>query len=163
VTVLRSGVSVATVDRGTATPRDLIELMTGQEHLVGEAREDDTLERVREEIVLSARGVRVRVDAQPIDFEVRAGELVGLAGLEGHGQDRFLRILGGLAPPEEGDVLCSTRSGEVPIRSARDAVRNGVVYVPRDRRTESIFESRSVLDNFALPTQKRDSALGIIS
>jgi ABC-type sugar transport system ATPase subunit len=163
VTVLRSGVSVATVNRGTATPRDLIELMTGQEHLVREAREDDTLERVREQIVLSARGVRVRVDAEPIDFEVRAGELVGLAGLEGHGQDRFLRILGGVAPPEEGDVICSTRSREVSIRSARDAVRNGVVYVPRDRRTESIFESRSVLDNFALPTQKRDSALGIIS
>jgi ABC-type sugar transport system ATPase subunit len=163
VTVLRSGVSVSTVNRGTATPRDLIELMTGQEQLVREAREDDALERVRQEIVLSARGVRVRVDAQPIDFEVRAGELVGLAGLEGHGQDRFLRILGGIAPPEEGDVLCRTRSGDVAIRSARDAVRNGVVYVPRDRRTESIFESRSVLDNFALPTQKRDSSLGIIS
>ena len=162
VTVLRSGVSVATLSRGTATARDLVELMTGQEHLVQETREDDASARVRAEIALCARGVRVRPDAAPIDFEVRGGELVGLAGLEGHGQDRFLRILGGVAVPDEGEVTCNTRASDVSIGSARDAVRNGIVYVPRDRRTESIFESRSVLDNFALPTQKRDSALGVI-
>jgi ABC-type sugar transport system ATPase subunit len=162
VTVLRSGVSVATLDRGTATARDLVELMTGQEHLVEETHEDDAHGRVRADVALCARGVRVRADAAQIDFELRGGELVGLAGLEGHGQDRFLRILGGVAVPEEGEVICSTRVREVSIRSAKDAVRNGVVYVPRDRRTESIFESRSVLDNFALPTQRRDSVLGII-
>ena len=162
VTVLRSGVSVATLDRGTATARDLVELMTGQEHLVPESRTDDAAERIRDEIVLRTHGVSVRPGAAPIDLEVRAGELVGLAGLEGHGQDRFLRILGGVVAPEEGGVVCHTGAREATIRSARDAVRNRVVYVPRDRRTESIFESRSVLDNFALPTQGRDRALGII-
>jgi ABC-type sugar transport system ATPase subunit len=162
VTVLRSGVSVATLDRGAATARELIELMTGQEHLVHESQVQDTAERIREHVVLRTHGVRVRPDAAPIDLEVRAGELVGLAGLEGHGQDRFLRILGGVAPPEEGEVVCHTGARTTRIRSARDAVRNGVVYVPRDRRTESVFESRSVLDNFALPTQRRDQTLGII-
>jgi ABC-type sugar transport system ATPase subunit len=161
VTVLRSGVSVATLDRGAATARELVELMTGRERLVTERR-DDAKERVRDEVVLRTRGVRVRADAAPIDIEVRAGELLGLAGLEGHGQDRFLRILGGIAAPEDGDVVCSTGHGEFPIRSAREALRHQVAYVPRDRRTDSIFESRSVLDNFGLPTQRRDRRLGII-
>ncbi len=162
VTVLRSGVSVATLDRGSATARELIELMTGQEHLVQDDRADDARDRIREQIVLRADGVVVRSEAVPVNLEVRAGELVGLAGLEGHGQDRFLRILGGVTTPEAGEVVCNTRDRDARIRSARDAIRNGIVYVPRDRRTESIFESRSVLDNFALPTQRRDQSLGLI-
>jgi ABC-type sugar transport system ATPase subunit len=162
VTVLRSGVSVATLERGSATARELIELMTGQEHLVTEREAGDAAERVRDQVVLRTHGVRVRPGATPVDLEVRAGELVGLAGLEGHGQDRFLRILAGVVEPDEGSVTCHTGAREVTVRSARDAVRNRVVYVPRDRRTESIFESRSVLDNFALPTQRRDRVLGII-
>src|SRR5581483_7035792 len=58
--------------------------------------------------------------------------------------------------------VCSTGGRDAAIQSAKDAVRNRIVYVPRDRRTESIFESRSVLDNFALPTQGRDETLGVI-
>jgi ABC-type sugar transport system ATPase subunit len=162
ITVLRSGVSVATLDRGKATARDLVELMTGQEHLVSQRRLADDAERIQDTIVLSTRGVRLSATTAPIDLDLRAGELVGLAGLEGHGQDRFLRILGGVASAEQGDVICTTRAQAATIRSAKDAVRKGVVYVPRDRRTESIFESRSILDNFALPTQTRDSVAGMI-
>src|SRR3954463_4897287 len=71
-------------------------------------------------------------------FELRAGELVGLAGLEGHGQDAFLRALADVA-------------GE---RGA---------YVPRERRAESLFESKSILENFALPTLGRDTRAGLLS
>jgi ABC-type sugar transport system ATPase subunit len=164
VTVLRSGVSVATLHRGEATPRQLVELMTGQEHLVGRARaEDNAGERVRDEVVLRTTGLRLRPGGAPIDFEVRAGEVVGLAGLEGHGQDRFLRMLGGVTPCDEGTVVRESGGRASTIRSARDAVRHGVAYVPRDRRTESIFESRSVLDNFGLPTQHLDSRFGLIA
>jgi ABC-type sugar transport system ATPase subunit len=71
------------------------------------------------------------------DFTLRAGELVGLAGLEGHGQDAFLRTLAAAA----GD------------RGA---------YVPRERRAESLFESKSILENFALPTLSRDTTAGLL-
>jgi ABC-type sugar transport system ATPase subunit len=162
VSVLRSGESVATLDRDAATARELVELMTGREHLVTERQDDHTDGRVREEVLLRTRGVRLRPDAAPIDIEVRAGELVGLAGLEGHGQDRFLRVLGGIADPDAGEVLVITEGAELPLRSPRQAIGHRVAYVPRDRRTESIFESRSVLDNFGLPTQGRDSRGGLL-
>ena len=162
ITVLRSGVSVATIDRGAATARELVELMTGHERLVANERPDDAGERIRDTVVLRTSGAQVRAGARPIDIEVRAGELVGLAGLEGHGQDRFLRILGGIVAPEQGQVICQTGTRTTQIRSAADAVRGRVVYVPRDRRTESIFESRSVVENFGLPTQGLDGRFGIV-
>jgi ABC-type sugar transport system ATPase subunit len=161
VTVLRSGVTVATRVRGTATSRDLVELMTGQEQLVTERRSGDDATRIGR-VVLRTRGVRLYPEASPIDLDVRAGELLGLAGLEGHGQDRLLRILGGVIQAPVGEVTHVTDRGEVRIRTAHDALHNRIVYVPRDRRTESIFESRSILDNFALPTQSRDGRLGIV-
>jgi ABC-type sugar transport system ATPase subunit len=70
------------------------------------------------------------------EFAVRAGELVGLAGLEGHGQDGFLRAL---------------------------AAQPDTAYVPRERRAESLFESKSILENFGVVTLGRDTSGGIIS
>lgn len=163
ITVLRSGVSVKTLEHDAANAGQLVELMTGQEHLVT-AREgaEAASARIRNTVVCRTEGLVLRTGARPIDLEVRAGEIVGLAGLEGHGQDRFLRILGGLAAPVAGRVYCVRDGHQVEIRSPKDAVGNGVVYVPRDRRTEAIFESRSILDNFSLPTQHADRRFGII-
>jgi len=166
MTVLRSGVSVATLLRGEADARQLVELMTGQKHLVAETAGLQAGEgrRVSDQVVLRARGLRLRAGAPVTDFDVRAGEIVGIAGLEGQGQDRFIRTLAGLAPPLEGQVLCRSGSTgeEVVLGSLRSAVRHGVVYVPRDRRTESIFESLSIIDNFALPTKSHDQRFGLL-
>ena len=124
-TVMRSGDTVGTLERGDATAGQLVRLMTGSDHLTGDAasRPDRTLG----DVVLAVDGL-----------DVRAGELVGLAGLEGHGQDAFLRML-------------SERGGE------------GVAYVPRERRAESIFESKSVRENFGIVTMDRDTRRGVLS
>ena len=88
--------------------------------------------------------------ARPLDVEIRAGELVGVAGLEGHGQDRFLRVLAGVAPFERRRDLRVAATASRRLRSPADALAHGIAYVPRDRRGESIFESRSIVDNFQL-------------
>jgi ABC-type sugar transport system ATPase subunit len=165
-TVLRSGVSVATLHRGEADSHQLVSLMTGQERLVQDTGklEEERARRISDRVVLRTDDLQLRPDVPGINFQVRAGEIVGIAGLEGQGQDRFLRTLAGLVPPIAGHVRCPSGPAvtEVEIASPRTAVRNGVVYVPRDRRTESIFESRSIIDNFALPTQSRDRRLGLL-
>jgi ABC-type sugar transport system ATPase subunit len=124
VTVMRSGETVATMGRGEASVEELVRLMTGADELTEHAAE--RAPRAVGDVVLSVG-----------DFSVRAGELVGLAGLEGHGQDGFLRALAATA----GD---------------------GGAYVPRERRAESLFESKSILENFALPTLDRDTSGGLI-
>ena len=123
VTVLRSGESVATLDRDEAQIGRLVELMTGGEHLVQEAAEASDSATFGD-VVLAAGGL-----------SLRAGEIVGLAGLEGQGQDDYLRSL----------------------RTA------GTAYVARDRREESIFPPLSIRENFTAATLSEDTRGGLIS
>jgi ABC-type sugar transport system ATPase subunit len=87
--------------------------------------------------------------------------VVGLAGLEGHGQDEFLRALwdGDAA----GRVLRVDGSARTPIRSARHAASLGIGYVPRDRRGESLFAPLSIQENFGVVTARADRRLGLLS
>jgi len=131
VTVLRSGDSVATLDRAEAGIGRLVELMTGGEHLVQPEAAVVPGDAVPGEVVLEAGGLRLR-----------AGEIVGLAGLEGQGQDEYLRAL---------------RSGPAGAAPARTA------YVARDRREESIFPPLSIRENFTAATLNADARAGLIS
>jgi ABC-type sugar transport system ATPase subunit len=92
---------------------------------------------------------------------VRASEILGVAGLEGHGQDQFLRILSGVQP-FEGGVTCADGGVHSGLRSTSDALRRGIAYVPRDRRDESILGSRSILENFQLTTVDEDRRRGLL-
>ncbi|HEY1822179.1 MAG TPA: ATP-binding cassette domain-containing protein [Trebonia sp.] len=145
VTVLRSGESVATLDRAAAVLGRLVALMTGGERLVQpEARAEaapragEPAQQVREAapVVLTADGLTLR-----------AGEIVGLAGLEGQGQDEYLRALRGASG--------SGASGSgAPVR---------VGYVARDRREESLFPPLSIRENFTAATLAKDARGGLIS
>lgn len=160
VTVLRSGRSVATLRRGEASARELVALMTGDEDAPAEMRSAAAKASAGAPVVRAA-GVRLHDEAEPIDVEIRAGELVGVAGLEGHGQDHFLRVLAG-ARPFDGSVLCAVDGGEREVGSPGDALARGIAYVPRDRRSESIFESRSILENFQVATLEADRRHGLM-
>ena len=130
VTVLRSGESVATLDRDQATLGRLVSLMTGGEHLV----QDEARAGVAPgEVVLT----------HDHGLTLRAGEIVGLAGLEGQGQDEYLKAL-----------RFSAGQGSTAAR---------VAYVARDRREESIFPPLSVRENFTAATLARDARGGLIS
>jgi len=127
VTVLRSGESVGTLTQDQADIATLVHLMTGGETLVqNEAAERPT----PGDVVLAGTGLNLR-----------AGEIVGLAGLEGQGQDEYLRALRG--------------------RLAEDGTR--VAYVARDRREESIFPPLSIRENFTASTLRQDTRAGLIS
>jgi ABC-type sugar transport system ATPase subunit len=162
ITVMRSGVTVADLDRGNWTPQQLVRLMTGSDAL--RSAEQDQLRPVAErrgETVLSVRGLRLRPGGRPIDLEVKAGELVGLAGLEGHGGNTFLEALrGGIET--EGQVVRHVDGREMVIRTPADAADNDIAYVPRERRLEAVFSWMTIRENFALATVGRDSHLGWI-
>ena len=158
VTVLRSGESVATLERREAATELLVRHMTGEDHLTAGVRTVAPAARVRGEVLLRTEGLRLHPAGEPIDFELRAGELVGLAGLEGHGQDAFLHALRG-AGAFAGRLVTGTGD---ELSSPDRAFSAGVVYVPRDRRSESLFPALSIAENFALPTLRRDRRAGVI-
>ncbi len=95
VTVLRSGRSVATVSRAEASAQELVRLMSGADHLTAGAERERTGPAASDREPVLEAGITLRPGAAPIEFTLKAGELVGLAGLEGHGQDAFLRSLWG--------------------------------------------------------------------
>ncbi|HEY2604200.1 MAG TPA: sugar ABC transporter ATP-binding protein [Thermoleophilaceae bacterium] len=129
-TVMRSGETVATLERGDAGSEQLVRLMTGDEHLAPAAAREQVARREPGQTLFSHGGL-----------DVGSGELIGLAGLEGHGQDEFLREL--------------WRAGAAAgLRAA---------YVPRERRAEGLFESKSVRENFGLPTFRQDVRHGLLS
>jgi ribose transport system ATP-binding protein len=114
-------------------------------------------------ISIETENLVIGTAAAPISQAMRPGEIVGLAGLDGHGQERFLEVLAGLRQPVSGDVFLDRQGIRTKVTGFRVAVANGVAYLPRDRRATGIFPTQSVLDNFAVSTVGRDAFMGLIS
>jgi ABC-type sugar transport system ATPase subunit len=159
VTVMRSGKTVATLTRGGWTPDELVQLMTGANRLTGQAREraQPASER-RGDPILSTCGLRLKPEAMSVDVELHAGELVGVAGLEGHGQEAFLDALRGV-PAAAGVVVRHVNGREVAIESTDEAARQRIAYVPRERR-QALFGWMSIYENFGMPTLGHDAQGG---
>jgi len=163
ITVMRSGQTVANLARASWTARDLVRLMTGSDELESVGRQEkQSAESRRGAPVLSVRGLRLRLDGKPIDLTVHAGELIGLAGLEGHGQNEFLEALWGQSLVG-GEVVRHLPGGDVVIRSPDQAADCDVAYVPRERARDSLFSWMTIRENFALPTLRQDSRFGWLS
>jgi ribose transport system ATP-binding protein len=94
-----------------------------------------------------------------VSFTVSASEIVGLGGIQGNGQREIARALYGLVPAS-GEV--SLDGERVVLRSPGDAIRAGIVYVPADRRGESIFAQHSIRRNVAAPHLPSWSRFGIL-
>jgi ABC-type sugar transport system ATPase subunit len=157
VTVLRSGRTVSVRERADMSIDQLIVDMSGV--APAPARHDSG--RERGEVTMRVDGLRLAEQAEPVDFELRAGELVGLAGLDGQGQDRFIKRLAGLGAVDDA-VRRVRPSGDAVVRKVGEA-KLGIAYLPRERRGESLFETLGIRENFALPTLRRDARGPLLS
>ncbi len=154
VTVMKDGTVVATLPTAAANADQLVGLMVGRE--IGTAFPPKTA---------STGPVRLEVEGLsgsgfgPIDLLLRAGEIVGLGGIQGNGQETLLRALAGLVPA----------SGRVRLDGAdmtgigpAAAIEAGLVYVPADRRRDSLFLQHPIRANMAVPLLPRWSRHGIV-
>jgi ABC-type sugar transport system ATPase subunit len=177
ITVLCDGQSVRSVPRGEADVEALLQMMRSSSGQRAD-RDSETAKSDHqpgpqpqragagsnprpERPVLRATGLRLRPGRPPFDFEIFPGEIVGVAGLEGHGQAEFIRALVGLSKPI-GGTICVRSLGDGEYRQVsnlRAAARERVAYLPRDRKSQGVMGTLSILDNFGLPTLDR-AALG---
>ena len=183
VTVLRLGTTVAQSRMAATSPREILAAMAGtdpnappRESLAALAGTDvEAAERaptgeepsaprvVGDHPVLRTTNLRLRPQAQPISIGVAPGEILGLAGLEGQGQEEFARAICGLGSHPEGEVTVLDASGvEHSLRRHRDAKRHGVAYVPRDRKQDGLFFPLSILDNFGMAVYGDMNRLGVL-
>ncbi|GIJ26779.1 ribose import ATP-binding protein RbsA 2 [Micromonospora qiuiae] len=148
ITVLKDGRRMTTVHTADTTADDLVRHMVGRElssYYPDRAGPED-LGPVR----LTVRGGGNR-KLRDVDLELRAGEVLGVGGLQGSGRSALARAVFGAAPFTTGEV---TLDGvPVRLRSPRAAMRAGVAYVTEDRKGEGIVARQSVLDNALLASR----------
>ncbi len=144
ITVFKDGESIETGPAGKYSKGDIINLMTG--------RDMTELFPKRESIiggtVLEARGVSQKNIVRNISLEVRAGEVIGLAGLVGSGRTEFARVLFGLDRRTEGDILLE--GGRISVKSPRDALRHGIGMVPENRKDQGLVLDMSIAENITM-------------
>ncbi|MGI8592725.1 MAG: ATP-binding cassette domain-containing protein [Nakamurella sp.] len=110
--------------------------------------------------VLTVSDLSVRGSFEHVDFTVRAGEVVGLAGLVGSGRTEIARVIFGIDRPSTGTITLDDQP--IKPRSAADAMSRGIAYVSEDRRGQSLIEEFSILDNATLPVITKATRLGMI-
>jgi rhamnose transport system ATP-binding protein len=134
---------------------ELIRLMVGRDLTAVFPKRQVTLG----EVVLELHGVGCRdAKVQGVSLDVRAGEILGLAGLVGAGRTELARILFGLTPADAGQIRL--RGQPVVIRSPAHAVELGLAYVPEDRRRHGVLLEMAVAPNISLAILKRIARLG---
>jgi len=165
-TVMRDGRDVGVLEKGEITEKNLLRLMTGDRES-SEAAEKQAQRALSDEVVLRASGLKIWPEGEEIEFEVLKGEIVGLAGLDGQGQNEFVRALAGIAPAIQGLPLGRNDAGEfIDIADLEDAEACRIAYVSGDRKREGTFPNLSIFENLVIPLYRRhrqDGRLGIIS
>src|SRR3954447_25717542 len=112
-------------------------------------------------VAVSVQGLRIGSQIGPIDFDVRAGEILGFAGLEGSGVGDVFHVLFGLVKPSAGQVTYKGRNA--PPRSPFEAIKQGFALIPANRRDEGLMTSWSIRRNASLAVlDKLLDRLGLI-
>ena len=154
ITVIRRGKVVGQRVPAESDEDDLAALMVGREVALtvdrGESHPADVMLRVHDLHVKDDRGSEV---VRGIDLEIRAGEILGIAGVAGNGQDEFVEALMGLRAPSAGSV--TLEDDDVTGRSPRAMNSAGVAYVPADRHRFGLVLSFPCTDNLVLTAYHR--------
>ncbi|NTB94965.1 sugar ABC transporter ATP-binding protein [Agrobacterium tumefaciens] len=150
VTVLRDGKLIGTVGMQYTTPEKLVEMMTGR--AIGQIY--PAITRAAEpETLLSIRGLHA-TGVDGVDIDMRAGEVLGVAGLVGSGKSRSFRAALGLSPVRSGNVVVNGK--DMTGAPTRRLLREGVFYLPPDRKNEGLMLSATARNNINLGLLFRD-------
>ena len=163
-TVMRDGKDVGVLAKSEITEQNLLSLMTGKSEST-RVSAADAHKTSSDEITLITKNLRVWPTSEPIDFTLLKGEIIGITGLDGHGQDDFVRILAGVTPAAAGFPQINVNgTGKYdasteysPIRSLREAKQHGIAFVSGDRKREGILPNMSIFENLLIPLYKTNS------
>jgi ribose transport system ATP-binding protein len=156
LSVFRDGEYVGELTRPEFSSDRIIEMM------VGRKLEDLYPQKIagHGDVVLQVKNMSDKEHVRNASLELRAGEVLGLAGLVGAGRTELARLIFGADPKESGEVYLNGK--QVEIKSPMDAVKLGIGYVPEDRKLAGVFLQMSCRDNIAMNVLDRNAKGGII-
>jgi ABC-type uncharacterized transport system ATPase subunit len=161
ITVMRDGKVVGNLPTSEATAEGLARLMVGREVLL-RVKKDEAKPR---DAVLSVRGLTLLgVEGNPIlddvSFEVRGGETLGIAGVEGNGQTELIEILAGLRKPTDGDVLLEGKG--IDELDPRQRKLRGIAHIPEDRHRRGLLLTFDLAGNSILGVHRNHPISGAV-
>lgn len=145
VTIMRDGQYITSMNFGDVTMEQIISYMVGREIKEKFPR----VECKKGKKVFEVKNLNAGRMVRNINFSVYEGEIVGFAGLMGAGRTETTRAIFGVDPKESGEIYVDDR--EVQIKCPMDAIRNGVVLAPEDRKKDGLCTKLSIRHNLALP------------
>lgn len=156
-TIIRNGRLVVTTLPEELDQKKFAHYMTGREVEDLRFEQPETVG----DAVLEVVGLGLKGALEDINFSVHAGEVLGITGLLGSGRTELALTLFGLFPADEGEIR--VKGKRVKLRGIRDAIANGIAYVPEDRLTEGLMLERSIADNIVISElDKFTSSLGML-
>jgi ribose transport system ATP-binding protein len=154
-TILRNGRDVESLAPGEGGEARLVAAMLGDAAgQPAEVSERTAREAADLPVLLQAEGLVRDTRLDGVSFDLHAGEILGVAALEGQGQEQLFQLLSGDRKPDSGEILVNGKA--MSARSPYDAIRQGVVLVPADR-LQALLPQRSVRENLATPLYNRIS------
>lgn len=158
IVVMRDGAKVQEFDTGDVPIRTIVEAMVGRSL----ERMFPALPTPSDHVALEVRGLSSPDNTfRDINFSVRKGEVFGIAGLMGAGRTELVRAITGADPISAGEVLLHGKP--VTPRSPIDAIRNGIVLVPEDRKLQGVVLDHSIAENIGYANLREISRNGWIS
>lgn len=157
--VLRRGKYIGTVDVDKVTEQELADMMVGRavkfEIDKGPANPGEVMLSIKNMNVRDANGIQKIRD---LSIDVRAGEIVGIAGVDGNGQSELLQGLCGLLPVESGEIILD--GDDITKLSIRERIEKGLGHIPEDRHKHGIVGDFSLSENVALKDYYTDRYVG---
>ena len=153
VTVMRDGRTVGRVKTSETNAAELAKMIVGREVLLRvektDAKPSSNVLEVEDLFVVGRHGPAV----ENVSFNVRAGEIVGIAGIEGNGQTELIEALAGLCKPQSGRISFEGR--DVTKRSARELKELGIAHIPEDRHRRGLLLNSDLAENSILGVHYR--------
>jgi ABC-type sugar transport system ATPase subunit len=158
ITVLRDGKHVGTFNRAEATPDSIVKHMIGRSIA---AYFPHHLQKTPGEAVLSVKNLSSPGRFRDVSFDIKAGEIVGFAGLVGAGRSEIAKAVFGLDRQATGNILVDSKP--LPTGDIRQAMRRGIALVPEDRKRQGLVLKMGGRQNFSLAMLPRFRRFGILN
>ena len=155
VTVIRKGQVIGTVNTKEATPQLLAKMMVGRDVVLRiEKPPKEPGKPILQVKNLWVKGDRGEESVKGLSFEVREGEIFGIAGVEGNGQTELIESITGLRKPEKGEIILNDR--DITGRSPKELYDMGMAHIPEDRTNMGLILDMTVTENSILGLQWRE-------
>lgn len=148
VTVLRGGKAIGTVMTQDTTIEELVYMMVGRKLTPlreGKETYGEALLKIKNLKIKDKRGITA---VDNVSFTIRAGEVYGLAGVDGNGQNHIVKAVAGLIKGETGEIVLNNTN--ITYFTPRKVIESGVSHIPQDRQTEGLVLDLNMEENFIL-------------